>query len=568
MKSEFTSFNFFLKCVKKHPVYFIILFISMIGVSLSSLVPSLILKRIVDDFLKQSLIDNNLDIKNLVLWTILYFLSYFLIYGFTILENLFVDSLGQKMIHLLRYDMVEKSHHLKSDYFRHNGTGVMVSRIIDDVYSIENLFTDGIVSLIVSLLKILSILVSIFIFSWLLGIIVLVCIPIIFITTKFFRDSLLKHQLKQRKIINKETNNLSESIDNNVTLNNLSKKDYREKEFNNQLLEERKERKKTAYYDSIFSPIIMSIRALVIALVTIIVALSIKDNSAIAGLTAGTFVASISLISNIFSPIQELGQEIQTMQEGVSGIKRVKDYMNLEEDETKDYSIKAENVLSNMQEVIIEFKDLSFRYSDGTELIYDKANGKINLYDKISIIGRTGAGKTTLFYLLLSILTPANGCITINGYDALKIPNSEKRKIFGYVEQGFEEIDGTILDQITLKDNNIPLEKVREAMKTVFLDDVVMSKIKDGYNAKFKKEDFSRGQLQLLSLARALVFDPPILLLDEISANLDSETEKNLIEALEKVGKKKTMISISHRLSDQLGFNKIIRVENGKMYQD
>lgn len=568
MNNKFTSRNFFLTCYKKNKFSFIILFISMVAISLSSLLPSLILKRIIDDFLMPSIADNNLDVKNIIIWTIFYFLSYFLIYGFTILENIFVDNLGQKMIHMLRYEMVKKTDKLKSDYFRHTGTGVMVSRIMDDVYSIENLFTDGIISLIVSLLKIISILISIFIFSWLLGLIVFVCIPIVFFLTKFFRDSLFKIQINQRKISNKETNNLSESIDNIVTLNNLSKKAYREKEFEDELIQEKTEKKKAAFYDSTFSPIVMFLRSIVIASVTIIVAYSIKDQSHIAGLTAGTFAASITLISNIFSPIQELGQEIQTMQEGISGIKRVQDFMNLEEDNEKDLNLTAGKILAEMKENIIEFHDLSFHYSDGNELIYDKANGVIHLYDKTSIIGRTGAGKTTLFYLLLSLLTPTNGKITINGYDTIEIPNSEKRKIFGYVQQGFEAIDGTIEEQITLKDATISLDKVREAMKVVILDDVVMNKIEGKYKAKFKKENFSRGQLQLLSLARALVYDPPILLLDEISANLDSETEKNLIEALNKVGKKKTMISISHRLSDQLGFNKIIKVEQGKMVQD
>lgn len=568
MKNKFTSRKFFLTCFKENKFSFITLFISMIAISLSSLLPSLILKRIIDDFLMPSIASNNLDIKNIILWTILYFLSYFLIYGFTILENLFVDHLGQKMIRSLRFEMIKKSNNLKSDYFRHIGTGVMVSRIMDDVYSIENLFTDGIVSLIVSLLKIISILVSIFIFSWLLGLIVFICIPLVFFLTKFFRDSLLKIQIKQRKISNKETNNLSESIDNIVTLNNLSKKAYREKKFESELIQERNEKKKASYYDSTFSPIVMFLKAIVISIITIIVALSIKDSSNIAGLTAGTFAASMTLISNIFSPIQELGQEIQTMQEGMSGIKRVQDFMNLEEDDKKDSSLTVSKILSSMNDNIIEFHDLSFHYSDGNEMIYDKANGVIHLYDKTSIIGRTGAGKTTLFYLMLALLKPTEGMITINGYDASKIPNKEKRKIFGYVQQGFEEIDGTIEEQITLKDPLISLDKVQEAMKVVFLDDVVTSKIKDGYKSKFKKEYFSRGQLQLLSLARALVYDPPILLLDEISANLDSETEKNLIEALNKVGQKKTMISISHRLSDQLGFNKIIKVEEGKMIQD
>ena len=170
-----------------------------------------------------------------------------------------------------------------------------------------------------------------------------------------------------------------------------------------------------------------------------------------------------------------------------------------------------------------------------------------------------------MFRLLLGILIPTDGHVYIGGKDSYLIPNKEKSRIFGYVEQGFSSIDGTIMDQITLKDTSLTLEKVKECMKKVYLDDYVENEIKDGYQAEFKENLFSRGQLQLLSLARALVHDPEILLFDEISANLDSETEKKILEALSSASADKTVISISHRLSDQLGFDKTIEVKDGKM---
>lgn len=570
MKNRFTVFHFFCKELRKHWLAYVFLLLSVVGIALASITPSLVLKRIIDNLLDPVESVSVSKNANLVFWTLIYFLGYFLMYGFTILENYLVDNLGQKMIHSIRYEMIQKSHRLKSGYFRHNGTGVMTSRIMDDVLSIENLFTDGLVSLLVSLFKILSVFVSVFVFSWLLGIVLLVCTPIVFFITDFFKKRLLKHQIQSRKISNKETNHVSESIDNIEILMNLEKKKYREAQFTELLEKEKAEKKKTSYFDATFSPIVMSLRALVISLVTLIVVSSVLHSTTVAGLSAGTFAASITLISNVFSPIQELGQEIQTMQEGISGIKRVEDYMNIEEEEEKDYSLAASSVLSAKScESIIRFKDVSFHYDDGNELIYDHANLVIKHYDKVSVVGRTGAGKTTFFYLLLSILTPTEGVIEVNGVDVSKIPNEEKRKIFGYVQQGFEPIEGSVLDQITLRDRSITIERVHQVMKEVFLDDYVLNKNTEGYEAKFKEEDFSRGQLQLLSLARALVFDPPILLLDEISANLDSETEKNLIDALEKVGGKKTILTISHRLSDQLGFNDVVEVKDGRMiYKD
>ncbi len=566
MKNKFTIFGFFAKELKKNWLPFVFLVCSVIGIALASIMPSLVLKRIIDNLLDPIESVASAKVQNLIFWTFLYFLGYFLMYGFTILENYLVDNLGQKMIHSIRYGMMEKSHHLKSGIFRHNGTGVMTSRVMDDVLSIENLFTDGLVSLMVSLFKILSVFVSVFVFSWLLGVVLLICTPIVFATTNFFKKRLLQHQLKSRKISNMETNNVSESIDNIEVLMNLEKKKYREDQFIELLEKEKGEKKKTSYFDATFSPIVMSLRALVISVVTFIVASTILHSTTVAGLSAGTFAASITLISNIFSPIQELGQEIQTMQEGISGIKRVEDYMNIEEENKKNPAYTSSLILSNKNEKdIIRFKDVSFHYDDGDEMIYDHADLSIGTYDKVSLIGRTGVGKTTLFYLLLSILTPTGGMIEVNGFDVSKIPNEEKRKIFGYVQQGFEPVEGTIIDQVTLRDKSVSIDLVHKVMREVFLDDYVMNKNKEGYEATFREEDFSRGQLQLLSLARALVFDPPILLLDEISANLDSETEKNLITALENVGRKKTILTISHRLSDQLGFRTVVEVKDGKL---
>lgn len=567
MKNRFSAFSFFLGYLKKHKASFLVLLVAIIGVVFSSLLPSLVLKSLLDDVLLSVPDSGNIDQGKMMIWSIFYFGSYFLIYGFTMLENVLVDHIGQKMISTLRYQMMEKSHRISSSFYRHNGTGVIVNRIMDDVYAIENLFTDGLISLMVSSLKIIAILVSVFVFSWVLGLLVLVFLPVVFFLTDKFKKDMLKKQSVLRKTKSMETNNLSESIDNIVTLENLSKKGYREKEFEALLVKEREQMRKVAFYDAVFSPIVMSLRALLISLVTLLVAFSINGFSGFAGLSAGTFAASITLISNIFEPVQQLGMEIQTMQEGISGIKRVEEFMNLGEINKKDVSLTADRILSDRKEEVLRIDDLVFHYDDGEEMIFDHADLVIKKGEKVGFVGRTGAGKTTLFYLILSILVPDSGRIEVNGYDTSLIPDLEKRRIFGYLEQGFKAIDGTVLDQITMKDGSITMDQVRSVMKEVFLDDYVTEKIKGGYQAEFKADLFSRGQLQLLSLARALVLNPPILLLDEISANLDSDTEKKVIEILSGQ-KEKTMVSISHRLLDQLGFTRIVSLKDGKLIED
>lgn len=566
MTKKRTFKNLLLPFIKKHPIWTLLLAFAVLAVSLSSLLPPFVLQHILDDYLSPALNGQSYDSNRLIWMTMFYFGSYLLIGILTLAENFLVDTIGQKIIRQLRHEMIEKSHRLSSSYFRHNGTGVMTSRVMDDVSSIETLFSDGLVSLLVSLFKIIGILISVFVFSYVLGFIVLAIIPLVYFITNAFRKRMLKNQLRSRKLKNDETNNLSESIDNMRTLENLEKKEYRENNFVSLQKEDIQVSHRSAIYDSLFSPIVMMLRAVVIGVVTLLVAFSLSSEMTFAGLSVGTFAAAIALISNIFAPIQELGQELQVMQEGVSGITRVLDYMNQPEDVEANKELKAEDIFLQKEGYpFIEAKNLSFHYEDGEEKIFDNVSFVINEKDKVSVVGRTGAGKTTLFRLLLSILYPTEGEILFCGQDVKYIPNKEKRKIFGYVEQGFKGIPGTIEEQITLKDKSISLEEVRQAMKQVRLDDYVMEKIKDNYQATFKEDNFSRGQLQLLNLARALVTNPPVLLLDEISANLDSETEKEIIEAISLASSQRTVISISHRLSDQLGFTKTLRVVDGKV---
>lgn len=557
--------DFLLPFIKRHWLLTILLSILIIFCAVSELLPSYALKYLIDDYLAVNIKNENINTTTLILISLLYFGSYALVSVFTILENIAIDSFGQKMIHELRYEMLMKTTRLKSTYFTHHGTGEMTSKIADDVNAIETLFASGLVSLIVSLFKVLGILISIFVFSWTLGLILLFFIPVLYIITRTFQKQMLRNQLINRKAINGLNNHLSETADNILTIRNLNGEKYREKGFESLLLDSYHSLNKSAVFDSIYSPIIQMMKAIVISLVCILVSYGENnvDNVLSLGITVGTFSAALSLISNLFSPIENIGQELQSMQEGVSGVKRVEDFLSEDEIPEKDLSIKANDLID--ADELISVKNLSFHYDDSDELIFSDVSFEIYRNDKVTIIGRTGAGKTTLFRLLIGVLVPTSGNIYIGKVDSYRIPDDEKRKVYGYVEQGFSSINGSILEQITLKDKNISINKVRESMRKVNLDSYVIDNIKGGYNAKFKEEYFSRGQLQLLSLARALVYDPKILLLDEISANLDSETEKDILNVLSKESENKTVISISHRLSDSLGFSKTIEVRDGEV---
>jgi ATP-binding cassette subfamily B multidrug efflux pump len=565
-RQPFKASRFLFAFAKRHWVLSLLLLLAVLGASLAGLLPPFSLRYIIDNEIEPALQLGSIpEASRLTSLAFLYYGCYLLGGLFTVFENYMIDAYGEKLIHELRLRMMGKSARLRLSYFSQHGSGEMTSRLTDDVYAIELLFSDGLVSLVVSLIKIIGIWVSIFVFDWILGLLLFILVPLIALITHLFRKGMLKAQVENRKALNEESNHFAETIDNLRLLRDLAKEEYRENDFKKLLRRAYRSQDKTALYDSFYSPTIDFIKAVVIAILAILVAFSYGSGSFVLGLSIGTFAASIDLISSIFSPIQAIGEELQSMQEGVSGIYRVESFLNEEETAPKDETLTAEKVLAKQEGYpLLRYEDLSFHYDDGTELIFDHLSFDLEPLEQVCVIGRTGAGKTTLFRLTLGLLEPTAGKLLLNGYEAKEIPDREKRRVYGYVEQGFKPIPGTLKDQITLGDDSISDAMVEKTLDDSFLSDYVKEHLPLGLKTPFNPDDFSRGQLQLLSLARALVADPSLLLLDEISANLDSKTEGEVIAAITKATRSRTVLSISHRLSDQLGFKKIIKVENGK----
>ena len=200
--------------------------------------------------------------------------------------------------------------------------------------------------------------------------------------------------------------------------------------------------------------------------------------------------------------------------------------------------------------ILVKFSDVKFAYDDRN--VFENLSFQVNEGEQVTLSGRTGAGKSTIFKLLLGLYTPKEGKVMIDGKAADAITDSEKRKLFGYVEQSFHMVPGTVKDQITLYDEMITMEDVREAAEVAGLYEAI-SHLEKGYDTVCTQGIFSQGQWQLLSIARAAVAKPKLLLLDEITANLDAQTEKEVLQALKRVSTGRTVISISHRVNAETG---------------
>ncbi len=539
--------------VKDNVITVVFLILIVMGVVIISLLPPQLLRKIIDDNLVPR---NSAGLLSLAVS----YLGVLMFIGiFDFIKEGILTILGQKLTKEIRMEMMEKLERINAIYFSYNGSGTVVSRFTNDVDAISSLFTSGIVSMIVDSFKIMGILVSIWLFSVRLGIITLILLPIIFIIIRIFQKRMLQAQIKNRVLVGKVNNHISESLKNIQMIKSFSKESYMEENYKTYLIDNYKTMEKVNFYDSVFSPIIMIIRAIIIAMVVILS----SNELGYLGISLGMVAASIELISNLLGPIQDIGMELQSIQGAISGIHRVNEFFNEPDDEDKDIELTARTIIPNREDLRISFNNLNFYYEEERDVLQN-INLEFQPQEKVTFVGRTGVGKSTLFKLILGLLKPTSGSITINGVDVYSIPNNEKRKIFGYVDQSFHSIKGTVGDQISLQDESITREQIEEAIDFVGLKDYVLS-LENGYDTKMAHNLFSQGQKQLLAIARAIVTNPPILLLDEITANLDAITEENIISVLQKASDTRTILSISHRLFSMFSCDTVVILENGRV---
>ncbi len=531
-----------------------LLVLVVLGVIAASLIPPQILKLIID----QNLVPKN---STGLLRLALAYMSVLLFIGvFDFLKEAVLTILGQKITRQIRLEMMCKLEKISARFFSANDSGAVVSRFTNDVDAINTLFTSGVVSMFIDSLKIVGIIISIWWFSPNLGLITLLFLPVIYGITRLFQKRMLQAQIDNRIQVGQVNNQISESLKNMLMIKSCSKEKYMEENYTRYLLANFQTLEKVNFYDAVFSPIIQILRA--VAIGSIVVLSSGQLN--FLGISLGMVAASIELISNLFAPIENLGMELQNIQKAISGIRRVNDFYCEPEDEKKNDKLQAAIIIPDRSALRLSFQNVSFQYEAGTDVLHD-INLRVQPLEKVTFIGRTGVGKSTLFKLIMGLLQPQEGVITLNGIDVYSIPNREKRKIFGYVDQRFHQINGTVGEQISLQDERISRRQIEEALDFVGMWEYVKS-LEHGLDTEVTSDTlFSQGQKQLLAIARAVVTNPPILLLDEITANLDSITEAKIVSVLQKASQAHTILSISHRLSSMIASDTVVILENGSI---
>ena len=548
------------------------IFCAVVGAILLALVPPLILARIVDTITAGKTAA----------------CSFLLLYFASLAAAGFLESareglltvFGQKITHALRSALMEKFTALTADEMSRQEPGALVSRFVGDVDTVENLFTSGLISMFADACKIISILVVIWFQNRGLTLVLLVLLPFLFWFTRHVQKNMLAAQIENRRAVGRASNHVPETLHNIRTIHCLGKEAYMEQRYDRYIGESYQAMERTNFYDAVYSPVVLILNAVVVAAVMLLSASGNPQVLKLFGMSAGTAVAVINYISQIFGPVESLGMEIQTIQSAVAGIHRINEFLALEEVEegsdAKDLAASAnesetENRSSNenttkagtetekagwtgedrAEEIpFVEFRDVVFGY--GGHIVLNHVSFKVMDGDQVTLAGRTGAGKSTILKLLLGLYEPKSGEVLIHGAPAAQIKEEERRKLFGYVEQTFHMVPGTVREEITLFDPAITEEQVHAAAELTGLKEAIEN-LENGYDTVCTPELFSQGQWQLLSIARAAASDPSLLLLDEITANLDAETEKAVLQALKRVAGNRTVVSISHRTSAEMG---------------
>ena len=517
--------------------------LAVAGAIVTALLPPWILGSIVDTITAGNAVP--------VALVILYF-------AFTVLTGL-TESLreglltvfGQKITHALRSSMMEKYTNLTAGELTKQEPGTIVSRFVGDVDTVENLFTSGIISMFADACKIISILVVIWLKNRGLAIVLLILLPFLYWFTRTVQKNMLKAQIENRRAVGRASGHVPETLHNIRTIHTLGKERYMEQRYDEYIAESYRAVDRTNFYDAIYSPVILILNAIVVAVVMLFSASGNAKVLTLFGMSAGTAVAVINYISQIFTPVESLGMEIQTIQSAVAGVHRINEFYALEELPERVRNLETP-VTTEEETPFVELQNVTFAYEDDSRKILHHLSFKVYPGEQVTLSGRTGAGKSTVFKLLLGLYQPGEGKVLIQGRDAFQIPENEKRSLYGYVEQTFHRVPGTVKDQITLYDDSFTMEEVREAARIAGLD-ATIEQLEKGYDTLCTSEIFSQGQWQLLSIARAAVAKPKLLLLDEITANLDAQTEEEVLRALKRASKGRTVISISHRVNAETG---------------
>ena len=548
-------FKRLLEYVLVYKTVFVFVAISAILISIFSTLTPYLIKVAVDDYLALGKYQDFIYLIIFMLFNLLLTVLFMFLFSY------YANLLGQKVIYDVRVQLFKHILDFKMSYFDKSSVGRLVTRAVNDMETIASIFSQGLFMIAADLMQMSLVIVVMLFLSWQLSLTVFIILPFILFATRKFQKS-MKIAFNE---VRSEVANLNSFVQERITGMKIVQLFNREKiEYDNFVQINEKHKKawlKTVWYNSIFFPIAELSTSITIGLIVWFGGLNaVLENSSV---TLGTIFLFIQLSQMLFRPLRQIADKFNTLQMGMVAANRIFKIIDTTSN-ISDFGIKNKDLINGK----IVFKDVSFSYIENEKVI-KKLSFKINNGEKIAIVGSTGSGKTTIVNLISRFYEVQNGSIFIGNHNIKDYKLESLRSRVALVLQDVFLFADTILNNITLWDSSISFDRVVNAAKKIGIHDFILS-LPDGYNYNVKERGvmLSQGQRQLISFLRAYIKNPSILILDEATSSIDSNSEELIQNATEKITENKTSIIIAHRLSTILNSDRIFVMSQGMLVEE
>lgn len=524
------------------------------------LVPPLVMKQIVDDHLAPGRADG------LWLLAIVYLTSVAGMQGLGSLSNYLVALTAQGALKDLRVRLYRHLQRLPLSYYDQNPLGDVISRCTADVDTVDTLFSSGVAGLVTDLVRLVIVSIAMLALSPPLALVSALVVPPLLWATNAFRRRIREAERRNRIAVGMLNTHLQEMLGGVEVIHAFGREPVFIARFRRVLKETLDAYNQSAKYASLYSPIMQILMAATIAL---LLWSGVQAVFAAWQISLGTLTAFILLFRRFFDPITALGEEWQTLQSALSGAERIFQVLDLPlEGVGSERTSILRSASSGGVPGEIEVNQVTFGYITDQPVL-QRVSLVVQPGEHIALVGRTGAGKSSLVHLLGGLYAPWQGTVRVSGLDPRQLAESERRKVIGVVPQTVQLFSGTVLENLILGDNGIPLEDVERAVRIAGADELIRA-LPQGYSTVISSGSgsgvqLSSGQRQLLSLARALVWNPDILLFDEATSAIDSASEAAFRAALvsEAGRRQRAILTVAHRLSTARAADRVIVLEHG-----
>ena len=547
--------------VSKYKKRFIIGIVILIGAVGFELLGPLVAMYIIDHYVKTSAAQI-IQLRPVLLLLSLFFVVSLIHAILSYFQTLVLQRAGSDVIKELRIKLFEHVQKLPIKYFDNLPAGKVVARITNDTQMILELFTVILPNFISAFITMIGVIIAIFFINTKIGLIALVTIPFVMLWLLWYK----KVTGKYNYVIREKNSDMNALINESINGMNIIQAFKQEKEIMNDFDEMNQaylnNYKKIIQFDSLTEHNLLSTIRSIVFLMLIVVFGTQFLNSSVA-ISVGTLYILVNYITRLFDPLFGVLNVLGQLEQARVSCVRVFEMMNVSEEKMPEHQVQ----LPEKIEGTVHFKDVSFAYNEG-EYVLENINLEVDKGQTIALVGHTGSGKSSIMNLLFRFYDPTVGTIEIDGIPTIKTEKRDMRKHMGIVLQDPYLYTGTILSNITLDDPKVTREKAVESLNAVG-GDRVLEHFKKGIDEPVieRGRTLSSGQRQIISFARALAFDPEILILDEATSSIDSETEEIIQKAMTVLSKGRTSFIIAHRLSTIKNADQIIVLDKGRIIE-